>query len=303
MPLDGVDSLGMFCILLPQPNDRSLQGLQIYRPYEHRDGGASKLFTSSIMILTLRNTSQASGTLETVRAILGSPNPQPDGESSSPLGGDIVDKQMKPIEKQNAPASSKKRRLSKVTLASYEDQALKKRKDTESPAPFSTQPNTGSRETTEPLVIDDCDKSRLEGPRSSLGADIFQAVSAGSPAIPPYLTKDQSKRVCLVWVVTANDIEYCFSHPLASCSQLSDYFILVREDAADDQEVLDLLDRSKVWRLTYQLPNLPDLPKKAFTIRSGDETGYEKLLQSLAQCPHWQSGSESKIDVELRMLK
>ena len=34
MPLDGDDDAGVFAIMLPQKIDRSLHGLQAYRPYE-----------------------------------------------------------------------------------------------------------------------------------------------------------------------------------------------------------------------------------------------------------------------------
>lgn len=36
MPLDGDDDAGVFAIMIPQTNDRSLHGLQSFRPYEVR---------------------------------------------------------------------------------------------------------------------------------------------------------------------------------------------------------------------------------------------------------------------------
>lgn len=36
MPLDGDDDAGVFAIMIPQTTDRSLHGLQSYRPYEVR---------------------------------------------------------------------------------------------------------------------------------------------------------------------------------------------------------------------------------------------------------------------------
>jgi hypothetical protein len=34
MPLDGDDDAGVFAIMIPQKSDRSLHGLQSFRPYE-----------------------------------------------------------------------------------------------------------------------------------------------------------------------------------------------------------------------------------------------------------------------------
>ncbi|KAF2473175.1 uncharacterized protein BDR25DRAFT_387347 [Lindgomyces ingoldianus] len=52
------------------PNDRSLYGLQAYRPYEIGDGTQSKTFSNNFVLLALRNASQVTGTLETIRAAL-----------------------------------------------------------------------------------------------------------------------------------------------------------------------------------------------------------------------------------------
>jgi hypothetical protein len=70
MPLDGNDELGMFCILLPQPRDRSIKNLQIWRPYEVRNGGDGKKFDNKFILLSLRDTLQDFGTLEVMRAAL-----------------------------------------------------------------------------------------------------------------------------------------------------------------------------------------------------------------------------------------
>ena len=62
MPLDADDDVGAFAIMLPQKVDRSLRGLQSYRPYELTNGGKGDSFVNNYMMLTLRNPDSESGT-------------------------------------------------------------------------------------------------------------------------------------------------------------------------------------------------------------------------------------------------
>lgn len=55
--------------MLPQ-NDRTLPGLQSYRPYEIHSADQSKTFLNSFMLLSLRNTSHFRGTLETILRVI-----------------------------------------------------------------------------------------------------------------------------------------------------------------------------------------------------------------------------------------
>ncbi|KAF2738116.1 hypothetical protein EJ04DRAFT_574091 [Polyplosphaeria fusca] len=74
MPLGNNQEEGLFCILLPQPNDRSLPKLQAYRPYETRGQGHGQTFSNDFVLLTLRNRSHSYGTLEAaVQLLVGSP--------------------------------------------------------------------------------------------------------------------------------------------------------------------------------------------------------------------------------------
>jgi hypothetical protein len=290
MPLDGAHGLGMFCIILPLPNDRSLKGLQLYRPYEHREGKSSNPFSSNIMLAGLRNKSQSSGTVQTVREIMGIPPPAADTSPSPSTNC----KQAQPIEQEDVLPS--KKRLSTESRAKRDH---KKQKTTES---HLHQPRPSSRDSTGSSADSNEDTpSTLHRSLTYEAEDPTNAPSASS-----FLTKDQSQRIRLVWVVEAEPggTEYCFSHTIANCDRLVDYFDLVRDglenDDDDDQKIITIMEKSVVWRLSYKLPGSP---KKAFTVRSGDETGYEKLLQSLARCPLWDTESETKIDVELRVLK
>ncbi|KAH5023418.1 hypothetical protein HBI70_056750 [Parastagonospora nodorum] len=73
MPLDGNEEMGMFCILISQPMDRSTKHLQVWRPYEVGNGGDGLKFSNSFALLTLRYTGLDIGTIETIRATLHSP--------------------------------------------------------------------------------------------------------------------------------------------------------------------------------------------------------------------------------------
>jgi hypothetical protein len=290
MPLDGAHGLGMFCILIPLPNDRSLKGLQLYRPYEHRAGKSSNPFTSHIMLAGLRNKSQSSGTVETVREIMGISPPAVDTSPSPSTDC----KRSRPVEKEDMLPSNKR-----PSTEHGAKQGHKKQKTTKS---HLHQPRPSSRDSTGSSADSNEDTPSML--RRSVTYETEDLTNAPSASL--FLTKDQSQRIRLVWVVEAGPggTEYCFSHTIANCDRLVDYFDLVRdgleEDDDDDQSILTIMERSIVWRLSYKLPGLP---KKAFTVRAGDETGYEKLLQSLAQCPLWNTESETKIDVELRVLK
>ena len=70
MPLDADDDAGVFAIMLPQKVDRSLRGLQSYRPYELTNGGTGDAFVNNYMMLALRNPDSEAGTLETVLEVL-----------------------------------------------------------------------------------------------------------------------------------------------------------------------------------------------------------------------------------------
>lgn len=70
MPLDADDDAGVFAIMLPQKVDKSLRGLQIYRPYELTNNGKGDTFVNNYMLLTLRKPSSEAGTLETVLEVL-----------------------------------------------------------------------------------------------------------------------------------------------------------------------------------------------------------------------------------------
>ncbi|KAH8706910.1 hypothetical protein GQ44DRAFT_691847 [Phaeosphaeriaceae sp. PMI808] len=70
MPLDGDDEMGMFCILLRQPLDRSMSTLHTWRPYELLHSGDGKNFANNFMLFTLRNADQHADTREVVRGAL-----------------------------------------------------------------------------------------------------------------------------------------------------------------------------------------------------------------------------------------
>lgn len=65
----------LFCILITQPNDRSMPGLQAYRPYEIRGNGQGKEFVNSFLLLAFRNSSLTNGTLDTIQRILNPSGP------------------------------------------------------------------------------------------------------------------------------------------------------------------------------------------------------------------------------------
>ncbi|KAF2176624.1 hypothetical protein K469DRAFT_698312 [Zopfia rhizophila CBS 207.26] len=70
LPLVGENNKRLFCILDALPNDRSLSGIQAYRPYEIREHPEE--VTNNFMFLAPRNSSQSVGALVMIRETLNS---------------------------------------------------------------------------------------------------------------------------------------------------------------------------------------------------------------------------------------
>lgn len=302
MRLDGEDEEGMFCVLLPQPNDRSLPGLQSYRPFQHKSGSSGQ-FSSNVMLLALRNTSQQSSiVLDTVRSVLGVPPPEPQGieddqQIFSPprVRRSTLDSDQPALERKASTSRTRKR-----SEDGTDETPPTRKRQRKTPLPHLTQqPALAPRGTSESLSDTNSGTPSSNDNTLTGRLPIFPAACEPRKAANG-LTDEQAKLIRLVWIVEVDNVEYDFSHSLTSCDNLAAYLDLLREDAADQPEILAKVDGSTVWRLTYQLPGLP---KKAFAVRLGDEAGFEKLLQSLAQSTYWQSVTESKVDVQFQVLK
>ncbi|KAF2678418.1 hypothetical protein K458DRAFT_435864 [Lentithecium fluviatile CBS 122367] len=306
MRLDGEDDMGMFCILEKLPTDRSLPLLQCWQPYKYR-----REKNSNFMLLSLRDGGQTSGTLESVRIALGHPHPPPPPEPQTPSESTSPEYQQRSASsspndqektqsvKQPGSSAAQKRRLSESSL---QNESSGKRQDTETPVPPAFELATDPQETTPSLA--DSDRNTAVPPlvppsRLSTSRTKNARVPAGVEIIALEPTEEQSERVRLEWFPQVGGIGRGYGYSLRECKTLSSFFNLVRKQVADDPEVLAVVEDTKVWQLTYKLP---DQPQEATYLLPNDETGFDKIVQSLAESSVWDTDPK-RVEIELRVVR
>lgn len=366
MPLVNEDDEDLFCILIPQSNDRSLEGVQTYRPYEINRGNQGTSFSNTFMLLTLRNTSQVNGTLETIRTILkplqtpsstrlSSPSKEPsvlsrtasaDISRRSPLSdeeralapyegmqtrrraarGGIASAQRSPepyqeagtvarlssddrLRTKSSGSSTLKRKSEAVTEG--KEPTKKQHQRAETPASQTQQPTPGSHDASEPPTDANYDTSRSSLPpadqesfithspsavKASPKSASMQPATATPTIISLDLTREQSQRIRLIWTVLVEDVECEFVRGLDECGTFAKLLDLLREDAEQEPQAIDILDDAKTWRLLYQLPGGP---RKAFNVRRGNEAAFMRFQDAFAQSSIWSDNPGVRIDVQL----
>ncbi|KAL1609938.1 hypothetical protein SLS60_001603 [Paraconiothyrium brasiliense] len=305
MPLHSKgDSGELFCILVPQRNNRSLQGLELFRPYELADG--ENTFTSNFELLSPGNRSRVHTEAEADEALGISPPEEAVGPNLTPSPS----LSWKSPERSIPASSMTKTRLrsgkQRSAWGGFVDRAISVRDNSQDP--LQKRKAYDSIDTETPQQIQKTARapfSRTQAP-TPVSREVSRAapeiISNESSAILPHLNEEYAKRTLLVWIVVVDDIEYDFSHTVYDCPTFSVFLTLVRTEAADDPQVTEKVDGSLTWRLTYQVPGQT---KKAFTLRiddNGQEIGYERLLTSLAQSAFWEGNRNGKINVNLRIL-
>ncbi|KAF1978645.1 hypothetical protein BU23DRAFT_595780 [Bimuria novae-zelandiae CBS 107.79] len=263
IPLHAKDDNGdLFCILLPQPNDRSLQGLEAFRPY---DIGNGKAFTSYFELLSPRNRSFVNTKEEALHAlgilaestVVPTPRPSPSLSKKSP-------EKPLPHRKMNSMISHPKKKTSEAIEAK---EPQNKRQ--------ASGATTAHMQARTPISREDS----YAAPETPSGLDRSAVLST--------LSEEQAKRVLLVWIVNVVDVEYEFSHSVYACPTFCDFLKNTLADASGDPEVIHMIDKTSSWRFIYQAPGET---KKAFTVRvynKSEGTGYERLVYSIAQSTIW----------------
>ena len=125
------------------------------------------------------------------------------------------------------------------------------------------------------------------------------SVASFSNVISLDLTDEQAARICFIWTVVDDDIEYEFVHALVECKSFRGLLGLLEEDAEAIPSAASMISRTNVWRLTYRLGNGPN---KAVVLRKGTEVAFDRLQLTLAQASIWQENPNAKIDIELKSL-
>ncbi|CAN9390607.1 unnamed protein product [Alternaria alternata] len=314
MPLDGDDDAGVFAIMIPQKSDRSLHGLQSFRPYELFNGGTGDKFVNSYMMLTLRNPDSDAGTLETVLTVLPPKEradivlklkqlPTRDNRlSSTPRLSKLSDVDATPL----APPVMSKAHVDDSDARIDEPATRKRRKISDSaankfepPLPPQSPPRPQQTPQRTPTPADDVKHHGSITSAPSRPPSQATSVASFSNVISLDLTDEQAARICFIWTVVDDDIEYEFVHALVECKSFGGLLGLLEEDAEAIPSAASMISRTNVWRLTYRLGNGPN---KAVVLRKGTEVAFDRLQLTLAQASIWQENPNAKIDIELKSL-
>ncbi|KAJ4377899.1 hypothetical protein N0V83_000729 [Neocucurbitaria cava] len=293
MPLDGDDEAGMFCIMLPQPNDRSLQGLHSYRLYELLNGGEGNRFNNNFMFLSLRNTKKETSLLETARAVL-----SPDELQC--VKGHTAKRQR--LDNGTDPAKDEPSSSTTIgppyattrRLVTHDDGDIVPGRGDKS---LSTHSSRNQRSS----VQDNTATSKRTHTQLNASENIPRtpATTGQSQNIHVDLTDEQARLVYIIWTVNDDGIEYEFVHTINECQSFKGFLTLIQEETEMIPAISKMLAETKVWRLTFQLP---DKTKKAIVTRTGSEIAFERLQATLAQCRVWAENPGSKIEIELAAL-
>ncbi|KAL1799807.1 hypothetical protein ACET3X_000149 [Alternaria dauci] len=135
---------------------------------------------------------------------------------------------------------------------------------------------------------------------SELSRPSSRATSAAdfSKIISLDLTDEQAERICFIWTVIDDDIEYEFVHALSECKSFRGLLDLLEEDAEAIPSAASIISKTNVWRMTYRLGQ----SAKAVVLRKGTEAAFDRLQTMLAQSSIWQDHPNAKIDIELKSL-
>ncbi|KNG49534.1 integral membrane protein [Stemphylium lycopersici] len=308
MPLDGDDEAGVFAIMLPQKSDRSLKGLQCYRPYEITNDGRGEIFVNDYMVLTLRNPHSDAGVLATALEVLqshefGNANTKtmkrPISESLDAYGTTTV------FEAINADISpSISRVLQKV--ATEEDEVEEYQLPSRNEAKGSAK---STRRRDEGILPGDNGHIKPEAGRIRQENSIPIAFSKPSPqstrpafpieSIPLDLIDEQAKRVYLFWPIKHQDVDYEFVHTLKECKSFTGLLSMLEEETEAIPPIAEILARTRTWRLSY---SIGDGTNKAIIARKGMEAAFDRLQTTLTQASIWGNHSQGRVYVELKSL-
>ncbi|KAF2712658.1 hypothetical protein K504DRAFT_372081 [Pleomassaria siparia CBS 279.74] len=312
MPLRGEQDEELFCIMIPQPNSRSSDDAQAYRPYEIRHDGQGKSFAKSYVILTRRSTTPKSS--RTQKHPIKAPTPESSTKrvKRAPSEDEGFSKALV-----DAPSKYHRRKRSVVdyidtySLGSADEEYVDSNQSNDSMDPKFTIEHMGhipsSSKKRRSLHEGEQPKRASKRKRTSNSSieytastvDRSQTVTPNTYTAPVIFSQEQAQRVYLIWVVMVDDDEWQFSHALDECNTFSELLNLFREDAELSQEATSILMATKIWHISVQLPGRK---KRVFIARTGTEIAFERLQSTLIQSTVWNEHPGIRIDVEFKAL-
>jgi hypothetical protein len=313
----------MFCVMIPQSSDRTLTGLQSYRPYEITSGGDGNGFANNYMLLALRNPDRdpSAGTLQAVlevlplqecrsinqwfidrpkvvahgRSAFPSPTKTPKQETpllttrvSSTSKHDQINDCEKDDDWRSDGLSSRKRR--KTSAAGFLHQSASRKKGNDSSKPKAQSTTGVSKHIT-------CTQSNAPvSPGPSASPPQTNKSPAPVEVLPLSLTHEQASRVQFIWRKTDDDIETEFTHNLDECKTFKGLLGLLEEEAEGMKSASEDLAKTKVWQMTYKLGSAA---KKANIVRKGTEAGFNRLKAVIASSSFLSDHPHALLDVEV----
>ncbi|EAT84444.2 hypothetical protein SNOG_08168 [Parastagonospora nodorum SN15] len=333
MPLDGNEEMGMFCILISQPMDRSTKHLQVWRPYEVGNGGDGLKFSNSFALLTLRYTGLDIAPMKTLSAQVVNQEDDTDGPllSDKPRAA-RKRKPRAPIERK--PSKSKRNKtgtsalrlsISQDALRSLETPLVDQEKELQAAGPpNSTKEQPAlianiqlaqkiptvvesqaslSRETpfvvsaipqNQPILIGNNETMQKVQKVVELQASLNREAPPVVTAIN--LTDEQAQNINIVWTVDVDGAACDFPLTMAECHSFSKMLGVLRDMVQSFPDVAAILENANMWLLTYMGPKGA---KKTQLGRKGTEVAFNRMRDDLAKTSSTVGGT---LDVELRAV-
>ncbi|EUC49243.1 hypothetical protein COCMIDRAFT_23033 [Bipolaris oryzae ATCC 44560] len=319
MPLDGDDEAGVFAIMLPQKHDRSLHGLQSYRPWEIIESDNGQRFFNDYEVLTLRNLDSSADVLATALEalpILGRTKTAVELKKRSVSDSNYI------YDTSTLSASSMPD-TSTPTTRTLEEGDIRE-DDIQEDESIRTKRHRSSTATSRKShTIEEERPSDYDSPVCS-GAGNFvetpldcaaQSPGTSTPNLQPRvtkrhlspetvnleLTKEQADRIYIIWIVKDRDLEYEFVHTISECKTFAGLLRLLEEDTEAIPAIAEILKRTKTWRLCCSLGGHGGM-NKALIAREGKKAAFDRLQTILAEAPLWNANSHGRVHVELRSL-
>lgn len=307
MPLDGDDELGVFAIMVPQKSDRSLNGLQSYRPYESKDN-SDEIFANDYIVLTHRNPQRSAEILATVLEVLPE---QKRADTDATRGSawdtnDVYGSSTLPNTPTTEILGSTMQSLVRIKAAEYglrdDMSSLRKRRKVSITAPHKQDATEDDYKNSDDghIQLDARHVSEVSFSFSNSGPRAAQRqLSLESPSLR--LTDEQADRIHVSWSVKDQETEYEFIYTMAECKSFAGLLAMLEEDTEAIPAIGQVLKSTKIWCLSYCVGE-GDGASKALVTRRESEAPFTQLQTALAQAPLWSTSLPGRVRVELKSL-
>ena len=319
MPLDG----DLFCIMTPQPLDRSIKALETFRPYEHQmQRNDDRPFFNNYLLVAIRDRVGDYGLLHTARSVLESAKLSKHRQRPSYSGLDDQEDTKLPAEtsstsRAQAKINKLKRRMSVYVGAGSSapaklDHSVARRyprssarviqlsddgtDEHEMAAPLSV-PNarsSSSRPSVQKKIPEPCNNIAEQPPLTTCAHPVQKTANR-------QFTDQQARCTHFVWRIDFENME----HEVRRTLKTVDTFQELLESFREEAEVVPSASRymrAGIWSAKYKLA---DGSGKACFIRTSSpysELSFDGLLRSLIEKEAWKKDPHVIVEIELKAV-